>query len=82
MTTQAQAVTVIYTGSGDPIVHAAKCGDIRKDSRNGAHGSETFTASTLEDVAAVVYADQIAESDGVAFGYVYDLTIKPCVHLA
>jgi hypothetical protein len=74
-------VTVIYTGNGDPIVHKAECADIRRDSRNEAHGTETFDANTLTDVAAVVYSDQIAESNANASDYVYDLSVKPCVRI-
>jgi hypothetical protein len=73
-----RAFTVIYTGSGEPIVHAAGCAHNVRDSLRGVHSAEDITG-TLEDVAARVYADMIEEDpDTSAADYVAHLSVKPC----
>ncbi|MFE1126808.1 hypothetical protein ACFW6R_09155 [Streptomyces albidoflavus] len=70
--------TVIYTGGGNPIVHATGCAHNIRDSLQGVHRAVQVTGS-LESVAAHVYADMIAE-DETATGadFVADLAVKPC----
>lgn len=70
-------VTVVYTGTNDPIVHAAGCRDL--DKLKGA-SRETFEATTFADVAAVVYQDMI-DDDTTADDFTGDLDVKPCAHL-
>jgi hypothetical protein len=70
--------TVIYTGGGEPIVHAAGCSHNVRDSFQGVHTTEQVTGS-LEDVAAHVYADMIAEDEALTGeDFIADLTVKPC----
>ncbi|MFF3312534.1 hypothetical protein [Streptomyces sp. NPDC002952] len=69
---------IIYTGGGEPIVHADGCSHNVRDSLQGAHTTETITG-TLEDVAAHVFADFLAEDDTSTPGdFVTDLSVKPC----
>lgn len=70
--------TVIYTGGGETIVHAAGCSHNVRDSFQGVHTTEQVTGS-LEDVATHVYADMIAEDETLTGeDFVADLTVKPC----
>ncbi|MFE2486001.1 hypothetical protein ACFXGR_22425 [Streptomyces mirabilis] len=70
--------TVIYTGGGEPIVHAAGCSHNVRDSFQGVHTTEQVTGS-LEDVAAYVYADMIDEDEALTGeDFISELTVKPC----
>lgn len=73
----AQTVTILYP---DVAVHKAGCLDIKRN-RRGWDSSETVTVSSLEEVAAIAWADQIAESGLTAAEYVSNVEPYPCVHL-
>jgi hypothetical protein len=73
----ARTFTVIYTGMGEPIVHAAGCAHILRDSLNGAYATEDITG-TLEDAGAHVYADMLDEGSMSREDCVPNLNVKPC----
>jgi hypothetical protein len=75
MTTR--SYTVIYTGAGEPIVHATGCTHNVRDSLQGVHTSEVITGS-LTEVSAKVFSDFIDEGAGDAEDFVNDLRVKPC----
>lgn len=76
MTTR--SYTVIYTGAGEPIVHATGCTHNVRDSLRGAYTSEEV-GGTLEDVAAHVFSDMIEEDpDSLPADFLRDMNIKPC----
>ncbi|WP_030888898.1 MULTISPECIES: hypothetical protein [Streptomyces] len=70
-------VTVIYTGMGDPHVHAAGCPDIPRTLRAYGNHCEHLDVHDAVDIAKSVYSDQINEGctpEDLAFA----LDIKPC----
>lgn len=69
--------TVIYTGMGEPIVHAAGCAHNVRDSLAGAHTTEDITG-TLEDVGTQVYADMLEEGSMSPEDCIPNLRVKPC----
>ncbi|MBL3806131.1 hypothetical protein [Streptomyces sp. BRB081] len=54
-------ITVVYTGMGDPEVHAAGCADIARTMKTRGVSSEELDAADARAVSAHVYADQIDE---------------------
>ena len=73
----ARTFTVIYTGMGEPIVHAAGCSHNVRDSLQGAHTTEDITG-TLEDVGCQVYADMLDEGSMSPEDCRSYLNVKPC----
>lgn len=69
--------TVIYTGMGEPIVHAAGCSHNLRDSLAGAHTTEDITG-TLEEVGLAVYSDMLEEGSMSPEDCIPNLRIKPC----
>ncbi|MGY5634191.1 hypothetical protein ACW7N6_38265 [Streptomyces sp. UC1A3] len=75
--TETRTFTVIYTGTGEPIVHAAGCSHNVRDSLKGLHTTEDITG-TLEDVGHQVYADMLDEGSMSPEDCRSYLIVKPC----
>lgn len=74
---EARTFTVIYTGMGEPIVHAAGCSHNVRDSLKGLHTTEDI-AGTLDEVAQHVYADMLDEGSMTPGDCLDYLHVKPC----
>jgi hypothetical protein len=60
-------VTVAYTRSNDPEIHAPECGDVKRGLRNGKYqGADTIEVTEVEGAARWFWADFLPE--GCAYG--------------
>lgn len=69
-------VTVVYTRVGGPVVHACGCADIARETADLT--PENLEVETVEDIAAIVYADQTNEGTTIQ-GLAGALDLKPRV---